>query len=272
MSNIKALVLTGFGLNCDNETAHAFKLAGASADKVHINDLVNKNVSINDYQILAFGGGFSWGDEHGAGVLQAIRMKTHIGEDLIKFIENDKLIIGICNGFQTLVNIGVLPGFDVKKPERKVALITNERGNFIDDWVHLKAEKKSKCVFTKGLEYFELPIRHGEGKFYTDAETLAVLEENNQVALRYVKEDEEPSNGSFPSNPNGSLNDIAGICDSTGRVFGLMPHPEAFNSWTNHPMWTRMEKRMKKSGEDLFSSADPTGLLIFKNAVNYFQQ
>jgi phosphoribosylformylglycinamidine synthase len=270
MIKVKALVLTGFGLNCDNETAHAFKEAGADIDRVHINDLISGRVSVHDYKILAFGGGFSWGDEHGAGVLQAIRMKTHLGEDLVSFVENDNLVIGICNGFQTLVNLGLLPGFNPKSLSRKLALIHNDGGTFIDDWVHLKGETESKCVFTKGIEYIELPIRHGEGKFYTDPETLNELEKNNQIALRYCCEDGSAANGEFPANPNGSLNDIAGICDTTGRVFGLMPHPEAFTHWTNHPMWTLMNHRMKKSGEDLFSSALPQGLFIFKNAVDYF--
>jgi phosphoribosylformylglycinamidine synthase len=270
MMKVKALVLTGFGLNCDNETAHALTLAGAEADKVHINDLVNKNVLVKDYKILAFGGGFSWGDEHGAGVLQAIRMKSHFGEDLQKFVEQDNLIIGICNGFQTLVNIGLLPGFDTKSMERKVALINNDHGNFIDDWIYLNAEKGSNCVFTKGLETFELPIRHGQGKLYTDNETLKKIEENNQAVLRYSSKEGKKAENKFPENPNGSLNDIAGLCDSTGRVFGLMPHPEAFVHWTHHPQWSVMKHEMKKKNQDLFDSGIPEGLKIFRNAVDYF--
>lgn len=270
MSKVKALVLTGFGLNCDNETAHAFKLAGGEADKVHINDLISGDASVHDYNILAFGGGFSWGDDHGAGVLQAVRMKSHFGEDLVKFLENDKLIIGICNGFQTLVNIGLLPGFEPRKLSRELALIHNDKGNFIDKWVDLKTESNSKCVFTKGMENFQLPIRHGEGKFYTDEKTLEKLEANNQVALRYSNSDGTLPNGKFPENPNGSLNDIAGVCDSTGRVFGLMPHPEAFVNWTHHPMWPEKKHSFIKEGKNLFESETPDGLNIFKNAIEYF--
>ncbi|PIE75056.1 MAG: phosphoribosylformylglycinamidine synthase I [Deltaproteobacteria bacterium] len=268
MNKVKALILTGFGLNCDEETAHAFEMAGAKADKIHINDLVNGDISIHDYKILAFGGGFSWGDEHGAGVLQAIRMKTHLGNELAEFVEKDNLIIGICNGFQTLVNIGLLPGFSLGSYEREVALIHND-GNFIDDWVNLKVEK-SNCVFTRGIDFMELPVRHGEGKFYAEPEILDKLEEKKQIALRYCKKDGALAEGSSPSNPNGSFMDIAGICDSTGRVFGLMPHPEAFVHWSHHPMWTLMDHKMKKAGEDLFSSSLPHGLNIFKNAVEYF--
>jgi len=270
MMKVKALVLTGFGLNCDSETAYALKLAGAQAEKVHINDLVNKNVSIKDYKILVFGGGFSWGDEHGAGVLQAVRMKTHLGEDIQRFIEKDNLILGICNGFQTLVNFGLLPGFDIKSMERKVAVINNEHGNFIDDWVNLSVNGLSKSVFTKDINHLELPVRHGEGLFYTDDETLEKIETNNQAVLRYSLKDYSPAKGNYPFNPNGSLNDIAGICDSTGRVFGLMPHPEAFVRWTQHPHWSVMKHKMEKEGRDLFSSSVPEGLKIFQNAVNYF--
>jgi len=272
MQNVKALVLYGFGLNCDHETKFAFEKAGATGHRVHINDL--KNIQLENYQILAFSGGFSWGDDHGAGVLHAIRIITYLKEDIIRFLDNGKLIIGICNGFQVLVNMGLLPGID-NYNSRSVALTYNECGNFRDDWVNLSVNSKSLCVFTKDMEMLELPIRHGEGKFFTDNNTAEKLIDNQQIVLQYANKDGKPANNKFPYNPNGSLYDIAGICDKTGRVFGLMPHPEAFNHITNHPGWTRqfeIEKRMNLNHENWFNSNNLTqGIKIFKNAVDYIQ-
>ncbi len=264
MSNIKALVLTGYGLNCDDETSYAFELAGATACRVHINSLIDGSVSLDEFQIMAFIGGFSWGDDHGAGVIQAVRMKTNIGDKLLEFIEKGKLVIGICNGFQTLVNLGLLPGIDSDYKTRSVALTYNDCGKFRNDWVNLAINADSPCIFTKGLEQAELPIRHGEGKFYAQDAVLNHLIANNQVALRYAMADGSPANGRFPFNPNGSLNDIAGICDQTGRVFGLMPHPEAFNHFTNHPNWTRLKREGK-----IINSEQTPGIRMFKNAVEY---
>ncbi len=266
MSNIKALVLTGYGLNCDDETSYAFELAGATACRVHINSLIDGSVSLDEFQIMAFIGGFSWGDDHGAGVIQAVRMKTNIGDKLLEFIEKGKLVIGICNGFQTLVNLGLLPGIDHDYKTRSVALTYNDCGKFRNDWVNLAINADSPCIFTKGLEQAELPIRHGEGKFYAQDAVLNHLIANNQVALRYAMADGSPANGRFPFNPNGSLNDIAGICDQTGRVFGLMPHPEAFNHFTNHPNWTRL----KREGKTIHSEQTP-GIRMFRNAVEYLR-
>lgn len=269
-SDVKALVLTGYGLNCDHETAYAFELAGAKADRIHMNSLIDGSVSLNDYQAMAFTGGFGWGDDHGAGVIQAIRLKTNIGDKILEFVERGNLVVGICNGFQALVNLGLLPGFDQDYRKRSVALTYNDSGNFRDDWVHLRVNTESPCVFTRGLEHMELPIRHGEGKFVTDADTLRRLQDNNQVALRYASSDGSPAAGRLPSNPNGSVDDIAGICDPSGRVFGLMPHPEAYNHWTNHPNWTRfreMEKRKDKAIDlDL-----PPGIRMLSNAVDHIQ-
>ncbi len=268
MSKISALVLTGYGLNCDHETAYALELAGASAIRVHINDLIDRKARLADFRILVFGGGFSWGDDHGAGVIQAVRLKTNIGGDILEFIEKGNLVLGICNGFQTLVNLGLLPGFDHDYQTRSVALVNNDCGNFRNDWVRLKVYAGTPCIFTRGLDSFELPIRHGEGKFYADHLVLDRLEKNNQVVLRYASKDGSPAQGEFPFNPNGSIRDIAGICDSTGRVFGLMPHPEAYNNWTNHPDWTLQKRRQQP--RDLAS--EPTaGIRIFQNAVKYLR-
>ena len=266
---IKALVLTGYGLNCDMETAYALELAGASADRVHINALIDGSVSIDDYKILVFGGGFSWGDDHGAGVIQAVRMKHNIGDRIIRFVENGNLVIGICNGFQTIVNLGLLPGFDNDYTKQSVALTYNDCGNFRDDWVTLKINPDAACVFTKGLTHIELPIRHGEGKFVADDTILNRLADNHQVVCQYAVPDGSPANSRFPYNPNGSMADIAGICDPTGRVFGLMPHPEAFNHRTNHPAWPTFSEKIKRGEMDV-ASLPVTGIRIFENAMNYF--
>ena len=270
MTDINALVLTGYGLNCDMETAHALRLAGAIPHRVHINNLVSGEVSLADFQILVFGGGFSWGDDHGAGVVHAVRFKTHIGEDLLRFIDRGNLVLAICNGFQTLVNLGLLPGIGGDYTTRSVALTYNDCGNFRDDWVTLRLNPDSPCVFTRGMDVIELPVRHGEGKFYTDKETLSQLVVNRQVVARYADRSGNPAEGIFPLNPNGSLLDIAGICDETGRVFGLMPHPEAFNHITNHPDWLRKKELRKRRGEPM--ETGPTdGIRIFMNAVSYLQ-
>ena len=270
----KALVLTGFGLNCDWETTHALELAGAEAHRVHINQLVmgeeiGEIARLEDYQIFAFIGGFSWGDDHGAGVIFATKLLYNIGEDILRFIEKGNLVIGICNGFQAMVNVGLLPGFDGDYRSRTVALIGNDCGNFRDQWVHLKVETGSPCVFTRGLEPLELPVRHGEGKFYAEESVIKDLEEKNQVVVRYADSEGNSANGSYPENPNGSMNDIAGICDSTGRVFGLMPHPEAYNHWTNHPNWTLFKERYRRGGEPY--PQEGYGIQIFRNAVDYFK-
>jgi phosphoribosylformylglycinamidine synthase len=273
-SSPKALVLTGFGLNCDWETTYALELAGAEARRVHINQLIKGEkigqvARLEDYQIFAFIGGFSWADDHGAGVIFATRLLYNMGEEILRFIEKGNLVIGICNGFQAMVNLGLLPAFHGDYRSREVALIGNDCGSFRDQWVHLKVEKSSPCVFTRGLENLELPVRHGEGKFFAEESVINNLEENNQVVVRYADSEGNAANGRFPENPNGSLKDIAGICDSTGRVFGLMPHPEAFNHWTNHPNWTLLKESYRRRKEPY--PQEGYGIKIFRNAVDYFK-
>jgi phosphoribosylformylglycinamidine synthase len=270
MSSVKALVLTGYGLNCDIETAHAFELAGAQATRVHINALIDGSVSLEDFKIMAFIGGFSWGDDHGAGVVQAVRLKTNIGWNLRRFVEHGNLIIGICNGFQCLVNLGLLPGMDGDYTRRSVALTFNDCGNFRDDWVHLAVNEQSPCIFSRGMEKLELPVRHGEGKFFTENDILDKLIRNHQIVLQYSHSDGSLCQGTYPANPNGSILDIAGICDPSGRIFGLMPHPEAYNHWTNHPNWSRERELIKRGKKKLPDGVTP-GIKIFKNAVDYFK-
>lgn len=268
MSPVRALVLTGFGLNCDLETAYALEIAGADPERVHLNDLIGRSKSLREYQLLVVGGGFSWGDDHGAGVIMAMRMKFRMQEDLLDFVERGGLVLGICNGFQVLVNLGLLPGFERGRLRREVALIHNDCGSFRDQWVHLTANPRSPCVFTRGIDRIELPVRHGEGKFYAEEQTLERLKAQNQVILQYAGADGLPAGRNFPANPNGSLADIAGICDVTGRVAGLMPHPEAFNHWTNHPDWTYRKEVWRRTGRTPPHEGD--GIRFFRNAVEYF--
>jgi len=268
MSDVNVLILAGYGLNCDHETAHAFALAGAKAQLVHINSLINGEARLEDFQIMVFIGGFSWADDHGAGVVQAVRLKTNIGERILDFVDRGNLILGICNGFQALVNFGLLPGFDQDYTRRSIALTYNDCGNFRNQWVHLKTNPASACVFTRGIKAAEFPVRHGEGKFYADEDTLARLLADNQVALQYARPDGSLADGYFAYNPNGSLHDIAGICDPTGRIFGLMPHPEAYHHWTNHPDWTRTREAARRQSRSPGDS--PTvGIRMLQNAVDY---
>ena len=271
MNPVNVLVLTGYGLNCDHETAYAFELAGANASRVHINSLIDGSIVLDDFQIMVFIGGFSWGDDHGAGVIQAVRMKTHLGDRLLSFVEGGNLVMGICNGFQTLVNLGLLPGFDHNYQTRSLALAFNDCGNFRNQWVNLKVNAESPCIFTRGIEQAEFPVRHGEGKFFADSDTIDRLIENNQVALQYALADGSPAGGRFPDNPNGSLHDIAGICDPTGRIFGLMPHPEAYNHRTNHPDWTRTKEIAKRRGADPENDLT-VGIRMLKNGVDFIRE
>ncbi|UCD79684.1 MAG: phosphoribosylformylglycinamidine synthase subunit PurQ [Desulfobacterales bacterium] len=270
MRDVNVMVLTGYGLNCDHETAYAFELAGARTERVHINSLIDGSVKLKDYQILVFIGGFSWGDDHGAGVIQAVRLKTRIGDQLIDFVDKGKLVLGICNGFQSLVNLGLLPALGRNYHQRSVALTFNDCGNFRDQWVGLRVNPASPCIFTRGIDLAELPVRHGEGKFYTDQATLANLWQNNQVVLQYALPDGQPAMGCFPFNPNGSVDDIAGICDVTGRIFGLMPHPEAYNHPTNHPDWTCRKEIARRRGAS-WQTEVPDGIRILQNGVDYFR-
>ena len=276
MKEVKALVLTGYGLNCDYETHFSLKLAGAHPERVHINELLSgtrhgTGAGLDNYHILVLGGGFSWADDHGAGVIMAAKLRYNIGKAIEEFIRNGKLIMGICNGFQALVNLGLLPGFDGDYRSRKVALIYNDCGNLVDTWVNLKVKEDTACIFTKGISTLELPVRHGEGKLYASQEIIERLEKEHQVVIQYADKDGNPAHGRWPLNPNGSLYDIAGICDSTGRVLGLMPHPEAYNHYTNHPAWVLKREQLARTGKGI-EREEGEGIAIFRNAVDYIRK
>ena len=262
--SIKTLVITGLGLNCQKETDAAFTAAGSEVTQIHLNDLIENKSKLNDFHILAFIGGFSFGDHLGAGTVFSNKVKAALNEQLEKFINDGKLIIGICNGFQTITRLGIVPAISGLF-NQEVALQHNDSGVFRDSWVNLKAEADSSCIFTKGIDTIELPIRHGEGKFIPLNESvLKVLEEGGYVCLRYADSDGN-STSEFPLNPNGSVNNIAGICDKSGRIFGLMPHPEAYLSPFNHPHWGKQKIEGKLPAKGL-------GQQIFDNAVKFAQE
>ncbi|MCX7822499.1 MAG: phosphoribosylformylglycinamidine synthase subunit PurQ [Syntrophobacterales bacterium] len=272
-----AIVLTGFGLNCDYETAHALEVAGAQAIRLHLNDLITRPQWLKEAKIFVIDGGFSWGDDHGAGVIMGCRLRYQLGEELLEFAEKGGLILGICNGFQVLVNIGLLPAMETNSERRErffareVALIPNDCGHFVDSWVWLKSNPSSPCIFTKDIDMIEFPVRHGEGKFYASKDVMNNLVKNHQIALQYARPDGSLAKGQYPFNPNGSLLDVAGICDVTGRIMGLMPHPEAFHHITNHPNWTLYKEILLRSGQSLENiSKEGMGILFFRNAVKYW--
>ena len=271
------LIITGDGLNCERETAYAFQLAGAAPAPVHITDLLDSDRGLSPFQILAFIGGFSNGDHLGAGTVQAGLFKHKLKEDLDSFIRAGKPIIGICNGFQTLVKMGILPGTDSLAEEKKsggaagpkpwaqtATLMANDSGKFEDRWVHLLLHPGSPCIWTRGLDRLFLPVRHGEGKFFaTEPGLIPRLFRNGQVVAQYTDQSCREAAMSYPLNPNGSLAGIAGICDPTGTIFGLIPHPEAYLSPYNHPSWTReaaLGRNLPALGQ---------GAAIFRNAVDY---
>ncbi len=270
MSPVKALVLYGYGLNCDYETQFALAQAGAEAIRVHVNELVSGEARLTDFHLLALVGGFSWGDDHGAGVILGLRLKLALQSEVVDFIQAGKLILGICNGFQVLVNMGLLPGLGGRYDQRQVAFIPNDCGNFRDAWVHLRVNPE-RSVFTRGINHLELPVRHGEGKFFAPSDILAELFAGELVVLQYANRAGELAHGRFPDNPNGSLGDIAGICDPTGRVLGLMPHPEDHISFVQHPTWTRQKETWRRQHQPP-PHLEGAGMQLFRNAVNYLEE
>ena len=239
MATPKALVLRAAGTNCDRETEFALQQAGFEARRVHVFRLMESPEALRDCQFLVIPGGFSYGDDVAAGKILANQMLHRLAEPLNEFLAADKLMLGICNGFQVMLKSGLLPWAKVESASahQDATLAWNDSGKFEDRWVHLKADG-TRCVFLPPGEIVALPIAHGEGKFVPKDQTvLDRLRGGGQVALRYV--DERGAPGGYPVNPNGSVDDIAGLCDATGRVLGLMPHPERFVEITQHPRWTR---------------------------------
>jgi phosphoribosylformylglycinamidine synthase len=266
--NASAIVLAGNGTNCERETAYACRIAGFErVDIVTIWELIAGEKTLDLYDFLCLPGGFLDGDDLGSAKAQANRLlhstvkKT--GQPLFdqfhSFITSGKLVLGICNGFQLMVKLGMLPGFDQKYSQQEMTLTFNDSGRFEDRWVWLKANPASPCIYTKGVGTLNLPVRHGEGKFVAkDSNVLEKLKAGNLVVFSYINpQTKEPTN-KYPENPNGAQCAIAGVCDPSGRLFGLMPHPEAYLHKTNHPRWTR--ENLPEEG---------MGCIIFKNAYDY---
>ena len=237
---VKALVLRTAGINCDVETQFAWEMAGAVAERVHINRLIENPKRLAEFQILTIPGGFSYGDDIASGKIFANQIVHHLADAIQEFLAKDRLVLGICNGFQVLVRCGLLPGRDNGRPTLmpSATLTNNDSGKFEDRWVHLRTDS-ALCPFLKKGEVFDLPVAHGEGKFLPGASApLAQLQKAGQVALRYVDAKGRTGAG-YPANPNGSVADIAGLCNTAGNVLGLMPHPEDHIIPEQHPGYHR---------------------------------
>lgn len=267
MGNTSTLIITGYGVNSHIETARAALLAGSeNVDMAHFSDIVKGDYDLAAYGFLIFPGGFLDGDDLGAAQASAIRwryMTTEKGKRLLdillEFLAKKGLILGICNGFQLLVKLGLLPGIGRHDFERQVSLSYNESGKYEDRWVYLGVNEASPCIFTKGLQTLYLPVRHGEGRLVASPEILTALEKEDLICLQYLDPESKKPTQEYPFNPNGSPDAIAGLTDPTGHILGLMPHPEAFNHVANHPEWMR-------------GKLDPPGTLLFANAIKYLRQ
>lgn len=262
----KVIVLAGYGLNCEEETLHAFKRVGIDGAICHINDLIENPDELDNYQILAVPGGFSYGDDTGSGNAFAQKMKLALWDALEKFVARDTLTIGICNGCQILVNLGLVPALS-QYGKRDVAVTYNESARYQCRWIDLKIESRSPWM--QGINRMHIPVAHGEGRFMMDEETQKNLEFNGQIAARYIKPDGSLAAGEFPYNPNGSAADIAAMTDKSGRVLAIMPHPErGMFSWQRDD-FHELKDTAQRQGLTLEEESD--GLLIFKNAAKYFE-
>ena len=252
MARVKTLILRAPGTNCDVETVVAFQQAGSEVESAHVNELLHRETLVSDYQIMVIPGGFTYGDDISAGKILANELRLKLGEDIQRFVDDGRLILGICNGFQVLVKSGILPRL-TDENSQPLTLAGNDSGKFECRWVYLRVNETSPCIFTRGISTMYLPVAHAEGKVVAEPR---IVEELN-VVLYYADETGNIQAG-YPYNPNGSVDNIAGICDASGRIFALMPHPERFVRWTQHPRWTR---------EPLRNYGD--GLQIFLNAVEW---
>ncbi len=262
MKKVRAVVLRTAGTNCDEETVYALKVAGAQTESMHINQILKKEKPFLHYRILVIPGGFSYGDDISAGKILANELKYKLYASLKEFVEQGNLVLGICNGFQVLVKSGLLPGIEVMEKEQLVTLSGNDSGKFEARWVYLKTGKlKFQNLWLKGMEeIIYLPIAHAEGKFICKNKLLLdKLKKNGQIIFQYV--DKEGNLSGYPQNPNGSVFNIAAICNKKGNVMGMMPHPERYINKYHHPQWTR--KKLPEEGD---------GIFLFKNAVDFAEK
>jgi len=248
MAKVKTLILRAPGTNCDVETVFAFEQAGSIVESAHISELVRREKLLSNYQIMVIPGGFTYGDDISAGKILANELRLKFGEDIQRFVDDGRLILGICNGFQALLKAGILPR--CRDTHQSLTLAANDSGKFECRWVYLRINETTPCVFTRGISNMYLPVAHGEGKVLAKPGVTGKL----NVVLYYTDEKGDILAG-YPYNPNGSVGNIAGICDVSGRVFGLMPHPERFVRWTQHPKWVREPPREYGDGLQIFINA-----------------
>src|SRR3989338_4686379 len=249
------ILFSGYGLNTEDETKAAFESVGATADIVHLNDVIARPNLLKKAHIIVFGGGFAYGDDTGAGKAYGNRVKAHLGGAFQEFLTRDTLMLGICNGFQILTSAGILPG----------ALISNDMPRYICRWVDLKVENDSPWL--RGITSLSLPIAHCEGKYYAPPVQLALLSKASSIGVKYTK-GEMYRHFDLPANPNGSLEDIAGVLGHGGRVLGLMPHPERAVRFTALPHWTLLREEYVRKGKEM--PKEGPGIQLFRNAVQYF--
>ena len=266
VAEVRVLIPTGYGLNCEAETAAAFALLGASVEQLHVSELLDDPARLKACSILAFIGGFSFGDHVASGRVFANRLRFRLGDALARFVDDGGLAVGMCNGFQVMVKLGLLPGslrgdaLGGRLAPQLASVVGNDRLGYRDAWVRMRVDPRSPCVWTRGLDWIESPSRHGEGKIvFADDDVRAALEAQHRISVRYVDAGGEVTQA-WPANPNGSAGGIAGLCDHSGRVFGLMPHPEAFLYAENHPRWIARADAGDAPGHGL-------GLRLFANGL-----
>lgn len=263
----KALIMSGYGINSEMETQEALFRAGMGSDIVHINDLIAGRRRLSEYRLLVFPGGFSYGDDTGAGNAYANRVRNNLWNDVEKFLDGDNLVLGICNGFQILANLGLVPAFD-RHYKREIALMPNRKGVLECRFVTLKPVADN--LWTQGIKRLYCPVAHGEGNFYCPEEILTRLKRQNMIAFTYCREDMSPAHGEYPYNPNGSMADIAGITSADGKVLGLMPHPERAMEFTSLYDWPLQKERMRREGKSL--PEESLNMQLFRNITNYFRK
>jgi phosphoribosylformylglycinamidine synthase len=262
----KALIMSGYGINSEMETQEVLARAGMGADIVHINDLIDGTSHLLDYRVLVFPGGFSYGDDTGAGNAYANRVRNNLWRDVEEFLAGDNLVLGICNGFQILANLGLVPAFD-RQYRRDIALMPNRKGVLECRFVTLKPAADN--LWTRHIERIYCPVAHGEGNFSCSKDTLDRIRRQKMIAFTYCREDLTPARGEYPYNPNGSLEDIAGITSADGKVLGLMPHPERAMEFTSLYDWPLQREQMKRAGSAI--PAESMNMQLFRNIVDYFR-
>ena len=263
----KALIMSGYGINSEMETQEALLRAGMVSDIVHINDLIAGRRRLSEYRLLVFPGGFSYGDDTGAGNAYANRVRNNLWNDVEKFLDGDNLVLGICNGFQILTNLGLVPAFD-RHYKREIALMPNRKGVLECRFVTLKPAADN--LWTEGIKRLYCPVAHGEGNFYCPEVILNRLKRQNMIAFTYCREDMSPAHGEYPYNPNGSISDIAGITSADGKVLGLMPHPERAMEFTSLYNWPLQKERLRREGKSL--PGESLNMQLFRNITNYFRK